>query len=268
MVKYIVFFVCKEHSVVFHAKRVFFRRIFLLCLSAMALVFSPVYGREITQDFQKYESYKQNLREINQKFYTSRAYEGDPGAQYNLGLLLLTNSSELKQKALEWISKAASQHYAPALHTKGMMATQSKWPGLDINQGRKYLAEAAQSGYRPSHLALANSLVFQSPVMKNLAIEWLRKGARLKDNKCMAMLGRAYDLRGFMNERPANAYFWYTLAWFNRNKSIKTSLIRLASQLSKEERDNVGFLLESHFELPLEVIEYEHGQIFPPLVES
>ena len=85
MVEYIVFFVCKEHSVVFHAKRVFFRRVFLLCLSAMALVFSPVYGREITQDFQKYESYKQNLRQINQKFYISRAHEGDPGAQYNLG---------------------------------------------------------------------------------------------------------------------------------------------------------------------------------------
>ena len=104
--------------------------------------------------------------------------------------------------------------------------------------------------------------------MKNLAMEWLRKGARLRDSECMAMLGKAYDFRGFINERPASAYFWYTLAWFNRNKTIKPQLTRLATQLSREERIEVGFLLESHFELPLEVIESEFGKVFPSVGKS
>ena len=263
MVEYIVFFVKKEHGVVFHAKRVFFRRVFLLLLSALALVCSPVYGVQVDRGFQNYEKDRQNLREINQKFYVRRAHEGHPGAQFNLGLLLLSNSFHHKQTALSWITKASDQNYAPALHIKGLMAIEDKWPGLNVVEGRKYLAKAAQLGFKPSHINLAKSLVFQSPVDKNLALEWLRKGARLKDSKCMAMLGKAYDVHGFIGERPSTAYFWYTLAWFNRNKSVKQALIRLAQQLTQQERVKVGFLLESHYELPLKVIEHENAKIFP-----
>ena len=210
-------------------------------------------------------SSEKNLKEVD---LLENANKGDPKAQYNLGLLLLSNSEESLNNARDWISRAASQNYAPALHTKGNMAIQGIWPGLNVINGRKYLAKAANIGHRPSHITLAKSLVFQSPVMKNLAIEWLRKGARLKDNQCMAMLGKAYDIRGFMNERLANAYFWYTLAWFNRNKSIKTKLIRLGSKLSMKERNQVNFLLESHFNVPIEIIEHEHGKIFPSIVKS
>ena len=268
MVKYIVIFAEREHSVVFHTKRVFFRRVFLLFLSAFALFFSPVYGAQSTLTFEKYKIQREDLRQINQKLYSLRAHDGDPGAQYNLGLLLLTTTSQSNQIALDWISRAAHQKYAPALHTKGRLALQGKWPGLSVVKARKLLAEAAQLGYISSHLILAKSLVWQTPVMKNVAIEWLRKGARLRDNKCMAMLGRAYDSRGFLKERLANAYFWYTLAWFHRNKAVKSALHRLELRLSKQDRIEISFLLESHFEAPLEVIEYENGKIFPETLNS
>ncbi len=255
----------REHRVVFNTKRVFFRRVFLLFLSAFALFFSPVYGDESASNFDRYKTYRENLRQINQKLYLSRAYDGDPGAQYNLGLLLWSDTTQLNLPAIDWISKAADQKYAPALHVKGKLALQGRWPGLTLLQGREILAKAAQEGHLSSHLILAKSLIYQTPVMKNLALEWLRRGARLKDNKCMAMLGKAYDSRGFIEQRYVNAYFWYTLAWFHKNKSVRNSLHRLYKLLSQQERVEISFLLESHFQAPLELIEYEYDRVFPEI---
>lgn len=251
---------------VFRVKGVLKRRILLLLLSTLALIFSPVYGAEA--GFQNlpamtYSNRLEALRSTNKELYLSRAHKGNAGAQHNLGLLLLDGSRNNESKARKWIEASASQEYPPALYSKGLLVINDRWSGLTLEEGRILLAKSAQFGYRPAHLSLANSLLSQSPVKKHIALEWLRKGARLKDNRCMALLGKLHDTDGAISTDFAKAYFWYTLAWFHRNNQVKSSIHRLASLLSEKDKFKVGFLLESHYQVPLEVIEYENGQIFP-----
>lgn len=248
---------------VFQVKGVFKRRILLLLLSTLALVFSPVYGMSEDSTVLTYSKRLQVLRSSNMELYLSRAHKGNAGAQHNLGLLLLGGPKKKELTARKWIEASALQEYPPALYTKGLMILRNRWPGLTLEDGRLILAKSAQHGYRPAHLSLAKSLLEQSPVKKHIALEWLRKGARLKDNRCMALLGKFYDTDGAISKKIAQAYFWYTLAWFHRNNQVKPSIQRLATLLSEKDKFKVGFLLESHYQVPLEVIEYENGRIFP-----
>lgn len=248
---------------VFQVKGVFKRRVFLLILSLLALVFSPVYGKGEPLKIRNYSDQLKDLRENNQKLYLTRAYKGDPGAQHNLGLLMLDGALQNRVMARKWIKDSAIQEYAPALHTMGLLIVQSRWPGLSLEDGRMNLAKSATSGYRPAHLALAQSLLTQTPVKKHLAMEWLRKGARMKDNRCMALLGKLYEEYGTSNKQYAKSYFWYTLAWFHHNHRVKPAIHRLEKLLSEQDRIEISFLLEAHYQVPLEVIEHQNGRIFP-----
>ena len=78
-----------EGELVFQVKGVLKRRILLLLLSTLALVFSPVYGMSEDSTVLTYSKRLQVLRSSNMELYLSRAYKGNAGAQHNLGLLLL-----------------------------------------------------------------------------------------------------------------------------------------------------------------------------------
>lgn len=83
------------------------------------------------------------------KALTKKAKDGDPEAQYNLGIAL--SSKELPwpgdfQLAMEWLHKAAEQGHIKAQFALGNIFTEGKITPQDYAEGVKWYRKAAEQG--------------------------------------------------------------------------------------------------------------------------
>jgi uncharacterized protein len=77
------------------------------------------------------------------------ADQGDPVAQYNLGLLFLDGHGvpQSPAQAVDWFRRAAEQGYAPAQHNLGAMYGSGQGIKRDYVQAYKWLNLCAAKGY-------------------------------------------------------------------------------------------------------------------------
>ena len=81
-------------------------------------------------------------------YWFERAAEaGDPGAQFNLGMLLLREETvDRAESALKWLERSAQGGYRPAQVNLGILAMANTGFPLSVEAGRRWLERAAQGG--------------------------------------------------------------------------------------------------------------------------
>jgi TPR repeat protein len=90
--------------------------------------------------------------------YLDRAEAGDPEAQFQLGLRLVTpqdaTDANIKQGAM-WVKKAAEQDYLPAMHVLGEFYESGVGVPKDDKRAAEWQQKAADKGMPEAQLALA-----------------------------------------------------------------------------------------------------------------
>ena len=131
-----------------------------------------------------YDSASESVRRGNETEvmagYEKAARLGDPKAQFNLALLYAGSTGERssREKAAEWMEKAARADYAPAQRVLG------QWRMLGIVM-EKDLSEA---------------------------VKWISTAAQREDDIAMYMLGRMYATGTGVEKNPQEAVRWFRLA--------------------------------------------------------
>jgi uncharacterized protein len=142
-----------------------------------------------------------------------RAAAGDVVAQFSLGAMLYYGGDDTAQ-AIEWIRKAAAQHYAPAefhlgqVYDFGFGAAQSDRQALD------WYRQAAEHGSAPAQRSLGDFYRKGRVVAADAAeaARWYRRAADGDDVRAQYQLGQMYFDGTGVTRDYASAYLWFSLA--------------------------------------------------------
>lgn len=154
-------------------------------------------------------------REVTRALDAARASAaaGDVVAQFSLGEMLYYGSDDTAQ-AVEWIRKAAAQHYAPAeyqlaqIYDFGFGAAQNDRQALD------WYRQAADHGSAPAQRSVGDFYRKGRVVAADTseAARWYRRAADGDDVRAQYQLGQMYfDGTGVPRDYPS-AYVWFSLA--------------------------------------------------------
>ena len=85
-------------------------------------------------------------------WYLKAAYQGDAGAQNNIGDMYEKGAGVSKDdvKAAKWYLKAANQGYALAQNSLGLMYFEGRGVLQDKKQSRDWYSKACDNGDQPS----------------------------------------------------------------------------------------------------------------------
>ena len=149
---------------------------FLLCLVLLVTV-----GPACKADFQAgLNAYKKGDYAAALKEWQPIAEQGDPNAQYNLGLLYAKGQGVSRDlaKAAEWYHKAADQGVPAAEYNLGVMYSNGEGVPQDTSTARKWFLKAAQKGIGVAQDSLGSIYdEGKAPQDYSEAEKWYRKAA-------------------------------------------------------------------------------------------
>lgn len=143
----------------------------------------------------------------------ARAAAGDAVAQFSLGSLLYYGSPDTTQ-AIEWIRRAAAQHYPPAAFQMGQVYDFGFGVPKSDSQAFEWYRSAAEQGYAAAQRCLGEFYQKGRSVDVNLsaALRWYRRAADGDDLQAQVALGKMYFDGIGVPIDYASAYVWFTIA--------------------------------------------------------
>lgn len=141
------------------------------------------------------------------------AKQGDPDAQYKLGVMYADGQGVVKNEhtAVQWYQKAADQGFAAAQYKLGVMYANGLGVVKNERTAVEWYQKAADQGFANAQYNLGFMYANGRGVVKNerTAVEWFQKAANQGDADAQVYLGIAYaNGRGVIkNERTAVEWF-------------------------------------------------------------
>ena len=143
----------------------------------------------------------------------TRAEAGDVAAQFSLGEMLYSGSTDTAQ-AVEWLRKAAAQGYAPAefqvgqLYDFGFVVSQSDdealaWYRRAADHGSAAGARQVGEFYRRGRGVAANPTE---------AVRWYRRAAERDDLRAQFQLGQMFLDGSGVPRDNRQAFLWFSVA--------------------------------------------------------
>ncbi|BAN68568.1 SH3 domain-containing protein [endosymbiont of unidentified scaly snail isolate Monju] len=144
------------------------------------------------------------------------AHEGDPQAQYVLGLFYEAGQERTRdiEKAIAWYEKAAAQGYGKAMVNLGAIYHKGKGVERDPEKARYWYEKAAAKGIAKAQYNLALLYASRPPEERDLqqSFRWFTLAARQGHAWAQMNLGIMYA-EGYGTERDDGlAVFWEALA--------------------------------------------------------
>ncbi len=144
----------------------------------------------------------------------AKAHEGDPQAQYNLGLYFYKQGSfEDFQKAAYWYRKSAEQNFSSAQYNLGYLYLEGKGVEADVEKGLQLIEGAANQGLAPAQYELG-TFYFEGEYVEQdyqQAYHWYQKAALQDWAPAMHNLGHMY-LQGWGVARDRKR----AIEWFEK----------------------------------------------------
>ncbi len=144
------------------------------------------------------------------------AENGDPNAQYNLGLLYARGQGVPQDyaKAAEWYRKAAEQGVAAAQYNLGVMCANGQGVPRNSQEAGKWFLQAAQQGVVDAESNLGAIYAEGDGAFRNYseAEKWYRKAAGRGVASAAFSLGVMYDIGEGVQQDYAEALRWYRQA--------------------------------------------------------
>lgn len=201
---------------------------------------SEMLQQALTGDAAARRMYAQWLAEAGEtdkarEVLTPVAEKGDIRAQYQLGLLLAGgNSPEIRQAAVDWMSRSASGGLPEAQRTLGDWLT--KGCGISANPvaALGWYRKAAAQGDALAQNATGAALSAGRGVTRDLsgALVWYRKAAEQGNALAAFNLGNAYWTGSGTRANAGVAFAWYALAEKNARPDER-ALRQVAQKMKK-----------------------------------
>jgi uncharacterized protein len=144
------------------------------------------------------------------------AQQGDPSAQYNLGLMF-DNGQGLAQDyatAVTWYRKAAEQGHAAAQTNLGAMYARGQGVPQDYLAAASWYRKAAEQGYAMAQYNIGVMYEYGQGVPQDytVAIDWYRKAAEQGYVDAQINLGIFYSMGEGVSRDYVIAHMWFSLA--------------------------------------------------------
>lgn len=125
--------------------------------------------------------------------FRAAATEGNPAAQFNLGLWLMRQpgAGPFPAEAQDWLRQSANAGFAPAQTMLGRMHLGYPGGARDVQKAQAWFAKAAEQAFPEACYQLAELAVAQgaTPKLYAQARDWLQKAARLDHPLAWCQLG-------------------------------------------------------------------------------
>jgi hypothetical protein len=209
-------------------------RAWLSLVLLLGLAFGPASAEQPDQA----DAYSIGLRAFEQgdragalAFWAPLAEQGDPRAQFSLGLIYEAGLGGTAdgEAALAWYQRAARLGFSPAQNNLALMYAEGRVVSRDLAQAATLWRQAATAGFGPAQQNLALALANGSGVERNEleAAEWQHRADAQR--LLAAKLARQEPAR----EQPAIDAFWVQLASLRRHEDG----VRLGQELARLHAD-------------------------------
>jgi uncharacterized protein len=142
-----------------------------------------------------------------------KAAGGDVVAQFSLGSLLYYGGSDTA-RAIDWLRKAANQHYAPAEFQMGQLYDFGFGVEQNDVEALAWYRKAAEHGSAAGQRAVGDFYQKGRGVTADLAeaARWFERAAEADDIRAQHQLGEMYFAGAGVTRDYASAYVWFSLA--------------------------------------------------------
>ncbi len=170
----------------------------------------------------------------------ARAEKGEPQAQFTLGVLY-ANGRGVKPnpgKAVEWLSRAASQDIGEAMTLLGWMYANGHGVASSAKKARDYFQKGARRGDSDAQCSLAELLIEGAHPGTPAATEALglyEQAANQGHPKALYVLGKLLSEGSLVAENAEAAFQWLTLAVMNGSEPAQRELQMLTARLDQSE---------------------------------
>lgn len=199
----------------------------LRSIIAVALVSCGVFcGHAAAQQ----KSQPKQQQRIDPSNLQSLAERGDPDAQFELGLRMLTGEGVKKneKEGVQWMEKAANQKHLRAQFVMGSLYEDGA--GVPKNEGKafEWYRKAAENGFAPAQHAVAMAYDLGKGVKKDAVkgTEWLQKAADQNHPPALTALAAKIERGVGVAKSPAKAALYYLRA---AQQDFVPAMNRLAS---------------------------------------
>lgn len=143
----------------------------------------------------------------------ARAQAGDVIAQFSLGEMLYYGGEDTAQ-ALDWIRRAAAQHYPAAEFHLGQVYEFGLGVSQSDSDALAWYRRAAEHGNAPAQRAVGDFYKKGRAVAPDAAeaVRWYRRAADGDDLRAQYQLGQLYFDGVGLARDYSSAYVWFTLA--------------------------------------------------------
>lgn len=183
----------------------------------------------------------------------NHAHDGDPAAQFELGMRLETgvNADPDEAQARQWYRRATEQGHIEATARLGALYYEGRGGQKDFARAFEMIDKAAGAGLAISQHDLA--LMYMNghgvDVNPDRAAEWMRSAARQGHTDAQLRLAEFYESGYGVRNDPVNALMWALLAdHVLSNKESNALRKRLESRLTAaaiDEAEKRAFALEA-----------------------
>nr|CRH07431.1 conserved protein of unknown function. Containing TPR repeat, SEL1 subfamily domain [Candidatus Magnetococcus massalia] len=175
------------------------------------------------------------------------ARQGDPQAQYMLGLMLVEGKGvpQDSEGAYHWFRAAADQGHAPAQYNLGTMYLIGEGVLQDHQSAFRWFQDAALQGYGPAQYNLALMYIKRPEGMKEPAeaFKWFKTASEQNFVPAQINLGIMYIRGEGAAMSYTEGYRWLTVAASNGNRQaqkIRRSLIDQMTEREKQKGDQLA----------------------------
>ena len=176
------------------------------------------------------------MADTNLSQIQTSANQGDPSAQYSLGLKYYSGEgvSQSYNKAFEWYQKAAMQNYSDAQYNLGYMYENGKGTSKDLSKALNWYKKSALQGDADAQNQLG--LIYsKSPYQDwDKAREWYQKAATQNHAMAQSNIGQMYYYGFGIPKNQVKAYDWFKKSAYQGNDKAQAKI---------DEMSQIGFVM-------------------------
>ena len=193
--------------------------------------------------------------------FLSLGLQGDPEAQFNLGLCYSEGIGVVAnlRKSLEWYVLAASSGYADAQYNLGMMYLEGNGVPQNSHKSINWLSRAAEQNHMNAQINLGAIYAKGDgvPVDLKRALKWLRSAAKHGSGVAQFYLGVMYYNGEGTKQSKTSAYVWWNISASisgNENSLKGRSMLEQSMSLTEisEARQVSREIFTEHVELTVQ----------------
>lgn len=190
------------------------RRAAALALAAAWLLAAPALAADYEDGLSAFQAGDYDKAE---RIWRELAGQGDPAAQYGLGVLYEKGAGPVQQddaQAVRWYEQAAQQDVAAAQNNLALMYAQGRGVQKDPGRAAELWRRAAQRGHARAQYNLGLAYYRGEGVGKSIetALRWFRRAAGAGLADAQYGLGQMYRLGVGVDEDAGTALAWYRKA--------------------------------------------------------